>query len=283
MQEASKISIITINLNNKIGLEKTMKSVLAQPYKNVEYILIDGGSEDGSREVIATCNQAIHYWVSEPDKGIYHAMNKGIAKATGTYCLFLNSGDWLVDNSLTIAAEACRGEDILYFRCYLMYADGRLTEQNYPPTLTMQSFFRRTIGHQSTLIKRELFLRYGNYNETYRVHADYDFWIRAIIFGDCACKYVGEFLTTYDMSGLSSTSTQLSESEIARILAMHIPSRILADYESWQAKTDELQLWEWIKSKRALYVGIRFVYRRAIDWVAVKRKRLLTSPKSKHV
>ena len=94
-----KISIITINYNNKSGLEKTIESVLQQTYDNIEYLVIDGNSTDGSKDVIKKYKHRISYWVSEPDSGIYNAMNKGGTKATGDYLLFLNSGDVL----LTIA------------------------------------------------------------------------------------------------------------------------------------------------------------------------------------
>ena len=96
-----KLSIITINLNNAQGLEKTIKSVVSQTYSDYEYIIIDGASTDGSVDVIQEYRNKITYWVSEPDTGIYNAMNKGILKATGEYCQFLNSGDILVDNNVT--------------------------------------------------------------------------------------------------------------------------------------------------------------------------------------
>ena len=106
----TKLSIITINRNNAAGLRKTIESVVSQTYTDFEYIIIDGASTDGSVEVIkeyaeATlpCGEGLGerlYWVSEPDKGIYNAMNKGILKAQGEYLLFLNSGDWLVDKDV---------------------------------------------------------------------------------------------------------------------------------------------------------------------------------------
>ena len=90
------LSIITINYNNLEGLKKTIESVCSQTYRDYEWIVIDGGSTDGSRELIEENKSHIHYWVSEPDNGIYHAMNKGIAQAKGDYCQFLNSGDYYI-------------------------------------------------------------------------------------------------------------------------------------------------------------------------------------------
>ena len=94
-----KLSIITINYNNLEGLKKTFESVFMQTYQDFEYIVIDGGSTDGSKEYIAENADKINYWVSEPDKGVYHAMNKGIMKANGEYLLFINSGDELFENN----------------------------------------------------------------------------------------------------------------------------------------------------------------------------------------
>ena len=95
-----KLSIITINYNNRDGLQKTIDSVVSQTYKNFEWIIIDGGSTDGSKELIEQYQDHCAYWCSEPDKGIYNAMNKGIEKAIGDYSLFLNSGDRLHDDTV---------------------------------------------------------------------------------------------------------------------------------------------------------------------------------------
>lgn len=92
------ISIITINFNNKNGLIKTLNSVISQTCKEFEWIIIDGGSTDGSKELLENYSEHITYWVSEPDNGIYHAMNKGIRVAKGDYLQFLNSGDYLANN-----------------------------------------------------------------------------------------------------------------------------------------------------------------------------------------
>ena len=94
-----QLSIVTINLNNKIGLEKTIVSVINQKYRNFEFIIIDGNSTDGSVDIIQKYQDKITYWISENDSGIYNAMNKGIANSKGEYILFLNSGDYLFNDS----------------------------------------------------------------------------------------------------------------------------------------------------------------------------------------
>ena len=110
-----KISVITINYNNKEGLEKTIESVVNQSLQDFEYIVIDGNSTDGSQEILEKYTAKISHAVSEPDTGIYNAMNKGIKAATGEYILFLNSGDeFYATQSLEKAAEHLTGEDIIY-------------------------------------------------------------------------------------------------------------------------------------------------------------------------
>src|SRR4051812_22804100 len=100
LTDMPRLSIITINYNNVSGLRKTVESVVNQTSQDFEYIVIDGGSTDGSVDVLKQYAKKIKYWISEPDKGIYNAQNKGILKATGEYCHFINSGDYLVKNDV---------------------------------------------------------------------------------------------------------------------------------------------------------------------------------------
>ena len=267
----TKLSIITINYNNASGLQKTIQSVVQQDCSDIEYIIVDGNSSDNSIEVIKKYEDQITNWLSEPNRGIYGNMNRGIKEVHGTYCLFLNSGDWLVDNALNKIIAHCTQADIIYCNTYLSYNNTRFEAVRYPTELTMSHFYKQTIGHQSTLIRSDLFKQYGLYNENNRVHSDYEFWIKTIIAGNCTCKHVDEFLTYYDMGGISSKPTRSSQSEIDRILEPVIPPRVMADYENWYAQTTELQLWEWIKSKRVLHAAIRFVFKSAVAFVTLKR------------
>lgn len=116
-----KLSIITVNRNNTEGLRKTIESVVSQTYTDFEYIIIDGASTDGSVDIIKEYADRITYWVSEPDNGIYNAMNKGILKAKGEYLQFLNSGDWLVDEGvLQTMIKYTDDVDILIGNIYLI-------------------------------------------------------------------------------------------------------------------------------------------------------------------
>ena len=144
MDKKPLISIITINFNDKIGLQRTFDSVFAQDYQDFEYIVIDGGSNDGSKELIENNAQKISYWISEPDKGIYNAMNKGILKATGEYLLFLNSGDHLYSHTV-LEENYTRIEnyDLIYFN--LQMASEKIVKVfSLPESLRFSDLFFQT-------------------------------------------------------------------------------------------------------------------------------------------
>lgn len=256
-----KLSIITINWNNADGLRKTISSVVPQLTEECEYIVVDGESEDESAGVIEEYKKYITHRVSEPNAGIYGNMNKGIKRAKGEYCLFLNSGDWLNENILSRVVRECRGEDILYFNTFLSYNDSGFTELSYTPELTMRSFYKRTIGHQSTLIRRELFENYGHYNENNRIHSDYEFWIKTIISENCSCRYVNVPLSYYDMGGRSSKPNPHTAQEIEAIQSRYLPKRVLADYEYWYRWEREMEIMVWYKKHKVLYGFLVVAYK----------------------
>ena len=160
-----KISIITVNLNNRDGLQKTIDSVVSQTFKDFEWIVIDGGSTDGSKELIEQYADHITYWVSEPDKGIYNAMNKGIKVSKGEYLFFLNSGDWLWEpNTLLSVAEAMKSlpeNCFLYGSCF----DRDLKNNNPPEKLDLAFFLNSTLCHQVVFHPRSAFPEEG-YDES---------------------------------------------------------------------------------------------------------------------
>ena len=270
-----QVSIITVNLNNAVGLKKTIDSVRRQTYTDYEYLIIDGGSSDESRSIIEQYLHLLCYWVSEPDRGIYQAMNKGISQATGTYCLFLNSGDWLVDEYVLKQCFAQNHTaDLLIGGCHVLEQSNRIHTYIPKQELTFRSFYGTTIPHQSTFIKRDLFGQLGPYDETYRIHGDYEFWIRAVILHPCSVAPLNCVVANYSLDGISNQAAYAGQSreEIQRIQQQALPKRVLADYEKWQAQSVELQLWEWVKLKRVLYAAIRFLFRSAVAFVALKRQ-----------
>ena len=206
------LSIITINKNNAAGLEKTIESVIGQTSNDFEYIVIDGASSDGSVEVIQKYADKINYLVSEPDTGVYNAMNKGIRKAQGTYCLFLNSGDWLVspetlDNFFkeTVTNTA----DIFYSDA--IFSDNSV--KYFENIITIHYLLFHHINHQNSIIKRSLFLEHSFYNENLLLCSDYEFFLSEF------WKYKSKFykvktnICIYDINGISSLNKELRSNE----------------------------------------------------------------------
>lgn len=199
-----KISVITVNLNNRSGLEATLSSVLSQDYLDFEYLVVDGGSVDGSVEVIRRYADQLAWWVSEPDRGTYHAMNKAAERANGDYLLFLNSGDRLLDTSvLRRMSPHLSGPDIVYGDLRFDSESGA-TDYVYPDVLTFRYFCRQSLGHPATFIARTLFRKWGPYREEYRICADWVFFIQAICLGSASYRHVRELIAVFDTTGVSS-------------------------------------------------------------------------------
>ena len=198
------ISIITINFNDLEGLKKTMVSVLEQTYSDIEYIIIDGGSTDGSKEYIETQHTQLSYWVSEPDTGIYNAMNKGIDQATGEYLLFLNSGDWLVNAKIIENIEP-DGFKTDIISCNIeVIGEGRRFIKRPPETISFSYLYKDTLPHQSTYIKKALFDRIGYYDENLLIAADWKFFIQTICKFNASYGYLDKVLSLYNLEGLSA-------------------------------------------------------------------------------
>ena len=156
-----RLSIITINYNNSDGLRETIESVVSQVFKEIEYIVVDGGSTDGSRRVIEEYGEHINYWVSEPDGGIYNAMNKGIRASHGEYLLFLNSGDVLHNtNVIEQVVPNLGNHDMVIGK--VLYDNSGLTNE-LPEELTLLRFYHGSVPHPSTFIRRKVMLYKASY------------------------------------------------------------------------------------------------------------------------
>jgi glycosyltransferase involved in cell wall biosynthesis len=199
------LSIITINYNDATGLKRTMASALEQGYDDFEYIVIDGGSSDESVDVIEAYKEKIAYWVSEKDTGIYNAMNKGIAVAKGKFLLFLNGGDLLNKTSAL--------EDFIShpsFRGDIIYGDYKFEngEKIYPDNLYPAYFMKTSLPHQSTFIRKKLFDELGNYDESYRIGGDRNFFIKAYLSGRFEFVHIPYFLTFFNLDGISNNDAR---------------------------------------------------------------------------
>jgi len=201
-----KLSIITVNLNNAKGLEKTLQSVFSQTFTNFEQIVIDGGSSDGSKNILEKNNSKISYWVSERDGGIYQGMNKGIAHANGEYLLFLNSGDYLVENSILEKFFANYfNQDIVYGNLVLRFPNGKTRLTKYPKEteLSTAHFYRKALPHPSTLFKNDIFKKIGGYRTDIGFVADWAFCINAIYLHGSSTKHIPIALSFFSFDGTS--------------------------------------------------------------------------------
>ena len=187
-----RLTIITINRNNAAGLEQTMQSVLSQTSRDFDYVVVDGASTDGSVDVVRHfadlfCERLT--WVSEPDTGIYNAMNKGIRMAKGDYLQFLNSGDFLAADDVTerMLTELDRhgNPSMLYGNLIKRYPDGqKALDKGYQGRrITMLDMYLSTMHHNAIYIKRSLFEVIGLYNENLKIGADWEWFLRSVILG----------------------------------------------------------------------------------------------------
>ena len=244
-----KLSIITINRNNATGLEKTMQSVAAQTFKEFVYIVVDGASTDGSVAVIKKLEPEFTHlkWVSEPDSGIYNAMNKGIHMASGDYIQILNSADCLaaedVVERMLDALEKASCPSILYGNMIKCFPDGRkMVDKSFSgQEITMLGMYTGTLNHDSAYIRRELFEKYGYYDENLKIVSDWKWYMQAVILGDEQPQYVDVDVTLFDMTGISETNLDLCKKERKKELDQMLPKAILADYERFAFPMEQFQ------------------------------------------
>lgn len=222
-----KLSIITINYNNRDGLRKTIESIVNQTWQDFEYIIIDGGSTDGSVEVIKEFADHIDYWVSEPDKGIYNAMNKGVAVAKGEYCQFLNSGDALSDANVVKYIVRELEDKAIYF-AKTRFID-TLEVIKAPQQITMRTLYKRSLPHPSSYIQRQVLLKFP-YDETLRIVSDWKFWIQAIILDNCSYDILDWIVVDFDTTGISAKQKNIVSIERDVVLKQLLPNRIYIDY-----------------------------------------------------
>lgn len=225
-----KLSIITINRNNAEGLRRTIRSVISQTCRDFEYIVIDGASDDGSTDIIREYQADITYWKSEPDKGIYNAMNKGVAQAHGGHCLFMNSGDTLFDRNVIASVLPLLNEKTDFFMGAINL------KQNFidyaPDIITAGYLIHRPLFHQATFIKTEL-LKKRPYREDIKILADWEQEIYEMLLNNASYTSLPTVIARYDLTGISSTNMELRQQEynefILNSLSFRVKSVILGD------------------------------------------------------
>lgn len=213
-----KLSIITICYNDKDGFEKTARSVISQTcLSDVEWIIVDGASTDGSVEAIQQAVEALRAtdpevnvsWRSEPDKGIYNAMNKGIRQAQGEFLLFMNAGDCLYAvDTLQKVLPLLGGKDFYVGDVVNDTTEGPQLVQfprQLTPRVILDQIIFRFIPHQSSFIKRDLFDKYGMYREDLRIASDWYFFYDALVMHGASIETIPFPISLFDMTGISST------------------------------------------------------------------------------
>ena len=259
-----KLCIVTINYNNAEGLRKTLASVAAQTYRDIEHIIVDAASTDGSVEIIKEYEEKIHLthstihivWTSEKDKGIYDAMNKGIRKATGDYVWILNSGDCAASSDVVermmnilpsftpstlndkIDIPILIGNKIHVYpgdkRVYSPLPIGRSKTPNPIPIETsMLTFYRGTIPQDAAFVRRDLFEKYGGFDEGMKICADWKLYLNMIALDGIIPMYVNIDVVLFDMTGVSNANNELRLAERRAYLKQVLPASVLKDYDTY--------------------------------------------------
>lgn len=218
--EPPTVSIITVCLNDRAGLARTISSVARQTFTDHELVVVDGGSVDGSMDVVRANGPIVTDWVSERDAGIYDAQNKGLDRARGEWVIFLNSGDALAsDDALARLFERANGEDVLYGDVVWEERDGRRRLDVQPDVLTLGFFMRTNLPHQATAVRRALLERLGRYDTAFRIAADYEFWLRSIVVHGAKTRHVPVPFAVQLNGGLSTRPESFAALRTERKLA----------------------------------------------------------------
>lgn len=244
-----KLSIVTINFNNVEGLRKTLASVAAQTYRDIEHIIVDAASTDGSVDVIkgyAETSMHTVIWTSETDNGIYDGMNRGIRKASGDYVWILNSGDCaaspdVVEKMMTILKE--EKFDLLLGNIVRMYVNKKeyaplpvkriKDEKPRPIDVSMLTFYSSTIPQDAAFVRRELFEKYGYFDDKLKICADWKLYLNMIALGDVVPMYVNMDVVLFDMHGVSNSNNELLKAEKRAYLEEVLPVSVYKDYEAY--------------------------------------------------
>lgn len=223
MEQPPKISVITVTFNAARTLQATLDSVVKQDYHRLEHIVIDGGSTDGTLDIIRSNAARLASWASEPDGGIYDAMNKGVAKATGDWVIFLNADDALYDaraiSSVFAEAGERTGRQVIYGHSVMQLERGRARLRRSKPLRTIR--FKMPFTHQGVFVSAAL-LRHRPFDTRYRLAADYDFFRDVYArHGSAAFLDSGVCINYFRVGGASYQDLGLKHREFLDIIRRH--------------------------------------------------------------
>lgn len=225
------VSIVTVSYNEVSTIEQTILSIINQTYPNIEYIIIDGGSTDGTVDVIKKYANKIAYWVSEPDKGIYDAMNKGIAYSHGEYCNFINAGDKFCSSYiLKQVMDFNHVADIIVGQDLHINENNKIVSRSIlPQRYNLLHFYITTIPHQSSFIRTSLLKKYY-YDTSLNIVSDWKFYLQSIVLDGCSVAAYNNVIVICNPRGASSDNKQMKE-EREKVLKELLPAYIVNDYQ----------------------------------------------------
>jgi len=212
-----KFSIITVCLNEGEAIRDTCESIVTQTNRDFEWIVIDGGSTDGTLEILREYEDSIDCLISEQDSGIYNAMNKGAAKASGHYLIFMNGGDRFACSDALLFASQAQGAQMLYGDVYLGDQSGDV--ETYPDVVESGYMLRKMIPHQTTFYERATFEAVGGYDESFKIAGDYDLYVRLFELEGITHQHIPHPIAIFDLEGVSNSKDfrQLRKRENHRI------------------------------------------------------------------
>lgn len=223
-----KVSVITVCFNSQQFLERSIQSVLSQSYRNIEYIIIDGGSTDRTLEIINKYRERINSFISEPDNGIYDAMNKGIKLASGEIICFLNSDDRFFDKYAVEKAVAfLRNKKVDFIYGNMLCTNLDNTEyylKRYPLRIKKRFFLREPLGHSATFYQKESFTRAGYFDIKFKISSDYEWYLRALFKKGLRAAHLNEIISIFQEGGKSGEDG-LRLSETAAVLSSYFKLR----------------------------------------------------------
>ncbi|MDD3138152.1 MAG: glycosyltransferase family 2 protein [Lachnospiraceae bacterium] len=214
-----KVSIVTVSYNAVATIEQTIQSVINQTYDNIEYIVIDGGSTDGTVDIIKKYADRIDYWISEPDKGIYDAMNKGINQASGSIIGMINSDDWYDLRTIENVEKYFESHDdidVIHGDIIRVKRDGSLVNRCSPFFTGEDIWHEMTVYHPTCFLCKNVYEKYGNYSLEYKIAGDYELFLRLYIKG-VVFTYLKDDIVYFREDGVSGVSNTLAIREVCNI------------------------------------------------------------------